>query len=39
VNIIADRMISQPKHIQAMFDSLPDNAKAQIGKRDGDKGN
>jgi hypothetical protein len=35
VNLIADAMISQPKHVAAMFDSLPDGAKAQVAQRDG----
>ncbi|HUE80281.1 MAG TPA: DUF4145 domain-containing protein [Sphingomicrobium sp.] len=34
VNLIADRMISQPKHVQSMFDGLPEEAKRQIAKRD-----
>jgi hypothetical protein len=34
VNLIAEQMISQPKHVQAMFDSLPDTAKQQIQQRD-----
>jgi hypothetical protein len=35
VNLIADIMISQPKHLQTMFDGLPENAKKAIEKRDG----
>jgi hypothetical protein len=34
VNIIADIMISQPKHIQAMFDGLPAGSRRAIQKRD-----
>ena len=34
VNLIADSMISQPKHVEAMFESLPSAAKDQIAKRD-----
>lgn len=33
VNLIAEKLISEPKHIQAMFDALPENARAQIAKR------
>lgn len=34
VNLIADIMISQPKHIAAMFDGLPEQARKAIEKRD-----
>lgn len=34
INIIVETMISQPKHIQALFDALPEGAKAAIEKRD-----
>lgn len=34
VNLIADVMISQPKHIQELFDSLPGTAKDAIERRD-----
>lgn len=34
VNLIADIMITQPKHIAAMFDSLPLGAKKAIETRD-----
>jgi hypothetical protein len=34
INLIADRMISQPKHIDAMYNSLPKSALDQIAKRD-----
>ncbi|MCW5206875.1 DUF4145 domain-containing protein, partial [Desulfobulbus sp. F5] len=35
VNIIADFMITQPKHIDTLYDSLPVEKKEQIDKRDG----
>jgi len=35
VNIIADAMISQPKHIDEMYAGLPDNKRAAIERRDG----
>jgi len=35
VNIIADTMISQPKHIAEMFAGLPEGARAAIERRDG----
>ena len=36
VNLIAEVMISQPKHVEAMYDSLvPEGAKDAISKRDG----
>jgi hypothetical protein len=35
VNIIADVMITQPKHIDTLYDSLPVEKKEQIEKRDG----
>lgn len=34
VNLIADIMISQPKHIDAMFGDLPEGARKAIEKRD-----
>lgn len=34
VNIIAERMISHPKHVDAAYESLPEGAKAAIEKRD-----
>jgi hypothetical protein len=34
VNLIAEKMISEPKHIQTMFDTLPESARAQIANRD-----
>lgn len=35
VNIIAEKMITDPKEIDALYGSLPENEKAQIAKRDG----
>lgn len=37
VNLIADTLISQPKHIEAMFNDLPEGAKQAIEKRDAPK--
>lgn len=37
VNLIADALISQPKHIDAMFDDLPEGARLAIEKRDAPK--
>ncbi|MGO4637237.1 DUF4145 domain-containing protein [Mesorhizobium sp. 2RAF45] len=37
VNLIADALISQPKHIDAMFDDLPEGAREAIEKRDAPK--
>ena len=34
VNLIVDRMISQPKHVEALFSSLPPAALDAIAKRD-----
>lgn len=34
VNLIVDIMISQPKHVEAMFEKLPPGALAAIEKRD-----
>lgn len=34
INLVVETMISQPKHIQALFDALPEGAKAAIEKRD-----
>lgn len=34
VNLIAEKMISEPKHIQNLFDSLPAEVRKQIEKRD-----
>jgi Domain of unknown function (DUF4145) len=38
VNLIAEIMITQPMHVGAMFDSLPEGARNAIAKRDGAKG-
>lgn len=35
VNIIADQMITQPKNVNKMYESLPDTKKEAIVKRDG----
>jgi hypothetical protein len=34
VNLIADIMITQPKHIDEMFQGLPEGARKAIEKRD-----
>lgn len=34
INIITDRLISEPKRIQEMFDKLPDSVKTAVRKRD-----
>lgn len=34
VNLIAETLISQPKHVQEMYESLPGNALEAIDKRD-----
>ena len=34
VNLIAEKMISEPKHVQVLFDSLPENDRKKIEKRD-----
>lgn len=34
INLIADIMISQPNHVSAMFDSLPQGARKAIEQRD-----
>ena len=36
INLIADVMLTQPKQIDEMYDSLPDNAKTAIEVRDAD---
>ena len=38
VNIIAEAMISQPKHIEEMYAGLPENKRAAIEQRDGPAG-
>lgn len=35
VNLIAERMISQPKHVQELYESLPEGARKAIEKRNG----
>ncbi|MER9473535.1 DUF4145 domain-containing protein [Mesorhizobium sp. M0520] len=37
VNLIADIMVTQPKHIDAMFEGLPEGARKAIEKRDAPK--
>lgn len=34
INLIVDRLISEPKHIEAMFDKLPTSVKEAVKKRD-----
>lgn len=34
VNLIADIMISQPKHVAALYDALPEGARHAVEKRD-----
>lgn len=34
VNLIAEKMIGEPKHVQSVFDSLPEGARKQIQQRD-----
>jgi len=34
VNLISEKMISEPKHVEAMFNSLPEPARLAIEKRD-----
>ncbi|MDD2904469.1 MAG: DUF4145 domain-containing protein [Syntrophales bacterium] len=34
INIIAEVMITQPKHVDEFYDSLPESQKEQISKRD-----
>lgn len=35
VNLIADKMITEPKEVEAIYDSLPSDKKKQIEERDG----
>jgi hypothetical protein len=35
VNLIAETMISLPNHVASLFDSLPEEARKAIEKRDG----
>lgn len=37
VNLITERMISQPKHVKSMYDKLPENVRQAIETRDGKK--
>jgi hypothetical protein len=37
VNLIAERMISQPKHIEAMYSRLPESKRKEIERRDAPK--
>lgn len=37
VNIIIDNRITQPRHIEALYDTLPEGPKAAIVKRDNPK--
>lgn len=37
-NIIAEKMLTQPKHIDSLYADLPDGARKQIESRDMDKG-
>jgi hypothetical protein len=34
VNLIAEKMIGEPKHVQNLFESLPEGARKQIEERD-----
>lgn len=37
INLIADIMISQPKHVTELYDGLPEGARKAIERRDGPK--
>ncbi|MBW2006014.1 MAG: DUF4145 domain-containing protein [Deltaproteobacteria bacterium] len=37
INIIVERMITQPKQIEELYSELPESAKNQIDERDGNK--
>jgi hypothetical protein len=37
VNLICETMISQPKHVQAMYGDLPEEKRKAIEKRDAPK--
>jgi hypothetical protein len=37
VNLIAEKMISEPNHVKAMYDGLPEEARKAIETRDGKK--
>ena len=34
VNIIAEQMVSNPKHVQELYDKLPESKRKAIEKRD-----
>jgi hypothetical protein len=34
VNLIAEKMISEPKHVEELFNSLPEGVRQAIGRRD-----
>lgn len=34
VNLIAEKMISEPKHVQGVYDALPESVRKQIERRD-----
>ena len=34
INLIVDRLISEPKRIEAMFEKLPESVKVAVKKRD-----
>jgi len=38
MNLIVEERISRPKHIQSLYDKLPDGARKAIEKRDGAEG-
>ena len=35
VNLITEKMITEPKEVEAIYDSLPERSKKAIEKRDG----
>jgi hypothetical protein len=35
LNLIAERMISEPKHIDEMYSKLPQSARDEIDRKDG----
>jgi hypothetical protein len=35
VNLIAEKLITEPKAVKAMYETLPEGARAAIAKRDG----
>jgi len=36
INIIAEKMISEPREVEEIYNSLPENKKEQITQRDKD---